>query len=586
MNIPMRSALVTSLAALALLGAMAATAKAQERPQSKVQKPAQTQPLSPDEFADVRARDTSEVDRCAGTDEHEDGVREAENRAYEHYERGQRLYEQGDYQAAIDEFVQAYCHRPSASVLKDIGQAYERLVDYERAVAYLERYILESPDGDDDKRRVQAARVQVLRNLYAKLRIATQPEGAKVTLLSEDGSAAATGFSSDNQEIRVRKGVYTVRIELAGYETLTDNIEVKIGQPYSYYYQLQPKKGSLQIVVVPSNARIFVNKSWVALGTYIEQVPIGNYDIHVEADGRLPKDQRVEVTEGNRTTVAVKLEELPRSGRTELIIASTTAGLVLGFGLGLYSEEEGEIAALTSVLGLGVGFSGSYLGIPRDIPVGTSSYIIGSTIIGGIQGNLIASQITCDSVYQEAANEYAEQGCHENAVEIATIAGMATGTLFSVATASRFRLNAGDAALINSGAQWGLASGILFWLVFNSDARLDEPLALGGMNLGLGIGALLAARADVSRAHVSLIDLSGVLGMLVGTSSAELIEDSFSERTPHFALLGMTLGLITGAYLTRNMDEPKVLRDINASFSTATTPEGRVVPTIGIGGRF
>src|SRR5262245_673212 len=62
--------------------------------------------------------------------------------AGEHYDRGEVLYVQGDYKGAVSEFVASYCLSPYYTVLKDIGQSYERSLEYERAVAYLERYVL------------------------------------------------------------------------------------------------------------------------------------------------------------------------------------------------------------------------------------------------------------------------------------------------------------------------------------------------------------------------------------------------------------------------------------------------------------
>ena len=44
----------------------------------------------------------------------------------EHYERGEQLYLQGDYKGAVRELVASYCTISFYSILKDIGQAYER----------------------------------------------------------------------------------------------------------------------------------------------------------------------------------------------------------------------------------------------------------------------------------------------------------------------------------------------------------------------------------------------------------------------------------------------------------------------------
>lgn len=524
-----------------------------------------------------RGAGTEEVDTCRrpeGLDE-----AEAETRAYEHYERGSNLYEQGDYRAAIDEFVLAYCHKPLASVLKDIAQSYERLVDYEKSVAYLERYILESPEDRNEDRRVQSARAQVLRNLPARVRIATEPPGASVTLTSKSGARGAHGFSNADEPLEIRKGTYVLTVSLPGHETVTETIEVKIGQPYSYYFRLEPKKGTLRVAAQPASARVFVGDRWVALGNYVDTLPIGKYTVSVEADDHLPEKREVEITGNDQVEVSVKLDKLPRSGRFDLLVAATVGGALMGSSVAsLFSTETRTLGGAVPV-GLGLGFGGAYLGVPDDIPVGTSSYVIGATVIGSLEGYLIASYLApCN----EDVTEESIEECKP--VIASSLAGSVSGLLFGAFTAGRFELDAGDAALINSGALWGIISGSLFYVAFGEDPTITEPLLFGGLNIGLVTGSILAQRAEVSRGHVALIDVSGFLGLLVGGAVADVADqdEGISERVPHFALVGMTVGLITGTYLTRNMDEPASLRMLSPNIGAARDTLGKSTMTMGV----
>src|SRR3954470_2801800 len=79
-----------------------------------------------------------EIDDCKPIDLGKDEIRK---QGFEHYERGETLYIQGDYEGAVRELVYGYCLVPYFTLLKDIGQAYERNLDYEKAIAYLERYV-------------------------------------------------------------------------------------------------------------------------------------------------------------------------------------------------------------------------------------------------------------------------------------------------------------------------------------------------------------------------------------------------------------------------------------------------------------
>lgn len=534
--------------------------------------------------------DTGHLDRGTRTDEVDDcrdqgvGQTEAEARAYEHYERGLNLYEQGDYRAAIDEFVLAYCHKASATVLKDIAQSFERMVDYEKAVAYLERYILESPEREQEERRVQSARAQVLRNLSARVRIATEPPGASVTLTSTSGARSAHGVANASEPLEIRQGTYVLTVDMAGYQSISETIHVNIGQPYSYYYRLEPRKGVLRVVVVPGNARIFVDKRLVAPGSYVEKLPIGTYEISAEADGYVSRKRTVEITDSDYVDVALELERMPRSGRRELLMAASLGGLFMSSGLASLFDGRESVVGLAVPLGLGLGLGAAYLGVPDDVTVGTSSYIIGATTIGTIQGALIASYATCEhKLNSDGIAEF--EGCDDNVRVASAMAGGVGGLALSLYTAPRLGLDAGDAALVNSGALWGAIGGSLFYAVFDEDARIFEPLVLGGLNLGILTGALMAQRVSISRGHVALIDVSGVLGMLVGSAVADVAdqEEGISERIPHGALAGMAVGLIAGTYLTRNMDETPALGAVSPTLGATTDAGGKSTMTIGVG---
>jgi hypothetical protein len=377
-----------------------------------------------------------------------------------------------------------------------------------------------------------------------------------------------------------------MRIELDGYEPITQRIDVKIGQPYSYYFRLEPKTGTVRVVADPSSARIFIDKRLVGIGTYSERLPLGLHAITIEADGRTPITRSVEVGDGLTSTVTIKLEKPPKSGRRELLIASSLTGAI--FGSATFASIFGNtpVASLGVLLGLGIGFGGGYWGIPTDVTVGRSSYIIGSTLIGAAEGATIAEFFACD---QDQSFDASDNDACLGIVGGATVAAGIGGLLVGAITADNARLDAGDAALVNSGAQWGTIGGLLFYAAFEGDRRLLSPLAFAGLNLGTISGALLARRLEVSRGHVALIDVAGLAGMVAGVALVDVVEPGGrSERLPHFALLGMTAGLITGAYLTRNMDEPASipLKSMEPSVGTASNIDGSRTPTWGLAGTF
>lgn len=541
-----------------------------------------------------RGSGIGEIEQCVrppGLDEHE-----AENRAADHYDRGIHLYEQGDYEAAIEEFVSAYCHKPYYRVLKDIAQSFERMVSYEKAVAYLQAYLRAIPAGEVEERRVQAARVEVLRRLPARVRVATMPPGATVTLRDARG-LQARARADDEKPIAIRKGRYVMTVEQDGYEPLSRTIDLEIGQPYSYYFQLEPRKGALRLVAVPANARIFIDKRWVAVGSYVADLPLGSYQVELEAEGFERAVRTVEITETEARTVSIELEPLPESGRVELISASALGGAFWGTTISFsIFKDEPLLSATGGALGLGVGLGSAYLGVPDDIEVGRSSYIIGSTLIGMLEGALLTNFIAQRLSLCEERQGNSESGtealtaCEGRIVTGAGLSGSVAGALFATLTASRFDLDAGDAAIINSGALWGSVAGGLLWSVFGQDSDVGALLGLTGLNLGLLASALVAERVDYSRSHVALIDLGGLGGLLLGGMTSLALANtvgSQDERTPHFALVGMGAGLVLSGYLTRDMDDPaRALPGLGPTLGRAVDASGRDTTIIGLGGGF
>jgi hypothetical protein len=408
-----------------------------------------------------------------------------------------------------------------------------------------------------------------------------------VTLTGETGTNAL-GTANEEDPIQVRKGTYEMRVEMPGYEPAATTIEVEIGQPYSYYFRLEPKKGTLRVTASPSSARIFVDDRLASIGQYVDELPIGKHRVTVEAPGRTPATREFEIGASRTTDLRIELAKPPRSGRKELIIASTLAGGVYGGGVftRLFGEKTTQ-ATLGAAVGFGLGFAGGYLGVPEGIRVGTSSFVIGTTLIAAAEGAAISAFFACDPE-ANAIGQYSAN-CDVDVLGGAALASAVGGMLLSSATASRFDLDAGDAAIINSGALWGTISGALFVAVFDTDGRLWAPLEFLGLNLGVASGVLLSRRLNVSRGHVALIDMSGLAGMVAGVALVNVIEPgSEGERLPHFALIGMTAGLISGTYLTRNMDDPKSvpMRKVQPQVGAATDAAGKNTMTFGLSASF
>jgi tetratricopeptide (TPR) repeat protein len=488
-----------------------------------------------------------EIDQCPEPPTSSEAVRRAA--AGEHYNRGDVLYVQGDYEGASSEFIAAYCLVPYYTVLKDIGQSYERLLNFEKAIAYFERYVAAvpndavrldacKPEPAKDKQNV-SSRILVLSALAARVRVTTHPGGARVTLTGEAG-LAARGLSGGDV-IEARAGNYELAVELEGFAPVRETVTLQVGQPYSYYFALTPLQGQLRVRTVPGDARIFIDHRLAGVGTYQQQMDRGKYRIDVEASEFQDDSREVEVVADESTEVTLKLRPKPSTGRGQLVAAAGVFGGFIGgstLGNALGSTEASAAGGLG---GAAIAVAGSYFGIPDDISAGRSSLIITTSLVGAAEGALAARLRTEDEVVVLTS------------ASLGLVVGGAAGALIS----SRVDLEPGQAALLNSGAVWGTVLGALFGQVFESDTRVESGLALVGLNAGVLTGALLARSQRVSRRHVALVDLAALAGTAIALTTQEILDaDSVTraERRAHFGIGGIAVGLIAGAYLTRNMD--------------------------------
>ncbi len=496
--------------------------------------------------------------------------------AREHYERGEILYVQGDYTGAVQEFTSSYCLFPYFSILKDIGQAYERQLDYQRAIAYLERYVLAVPndakpagvcdsDPQQDRKNV-AARVSVLAALPARINVTTQPEGAAIALVSETG-IAARGIAG-GKLIETRAGHYQMTATLEGYEPVTQEIDVEVGKPYGYYISLPRQKGTLSVVGVPDRSRIFVNNRLVGIGSITNDLVAGDYTVRVDAAGRVPVTRTVTVLPQKHNRIVVELPPTPETGRWQLLPAIAFAGGAGGLGLDTVTNTDGAF----TTAGLAVGLGAAYLVVPDDIPLGTSSLTVTGILGGAFAGGFAGASLSTST------NTIA-YGVAGGALGLGTV-----GYFFGRNT----KITSGDAALINSGVIWGSAAGGLFSSTFEGSSRLSSSIVLSGVTIGTITSALLTRNFELSRRHVQLIDLGGVLGVALGYSTATALagNSNVNQQTRnHFALAGMAVGILGSALLTRNLDDTRS-PNIAPELSSMLDSSGHRVTSLGFGVRF
>ncbi len=473
-----------------------------------------------------------------------------------------RAYNDGDYETAVREYKNAYEAKPHPSVLFNIGQAHERLVDYTQAVSYFERYLAEMGEAAPDRKAVEN-RVRALRSLPARVRVAAVPEDAVVTLHGQQDFQARPG-----ELVKVPAGHYEVRVSKDGFETAVDEVVAEFGQPYSFSFRLVPETGRVYVTVQPRSARIFVDSKLVAEGSYVDRLGVGLHMVRAEANGRPPAETPILIKSAGTVRVRLALEAPEPSGRRELVAAASVYGGLLSSGLATTIREDlKDRGGLVLGIGAGgalIGFAGSYLGTRSGVTVGTSSAVIGSGVWGLVGGALVADAAGKD---QDTVNA------------VGLISSIGTSTAAAIA-APAMDLSPGDAAVWNSGGLWGMTTGFLFAasVADDTDPGLSPRLTFSSLLGGLIGGAIIARTSEMSRAHVALIDLAGLAGVASGGALATALRESDTADNPNarttarFALAGLVIGIGSGIYLTRHYDED--------DSSVPVTTIARLVPMV------
>ena len=73
----------------------------------------------------------------------------AERAAKRHFDRGQKLFNLGKFDEALDEYQQAYDAKPIPDILFNIGQCHRNLNNYDAAIFSFKKYLKLAPDAEN-----------------------------------------------------------------------------------------------------------------------------------------------------------------------------------------------------------------------------------------------------------------------------------------------------------------------------------------------------------------------------------------------------------------------------------------------------
>jgi hypothetical protein len=143
--------------------------------------------------------------------------------AGDHYARGIELAGQGLYEAALEQFNDAYAASPHFAVLYNIGQAQMVLGRPLEAIEALSKYLRDGADQVPLSRREQVqAQIGVLESQLAELSITTDRPGAAIRVDGRD-----VGRTPLYQPIRLAAGTHTISASLADGSQVTRDMTLR-----------------------------------------------------------------------------------------------------------------------------------------------------------------------------------------------------------------------------------------------------------------------------------------------------------------------------------------------------------------------
>ncbi len=242
--------------------------------------------------------------------------------ARQHFENGVRLYQDGNYTAALVEFQAAFQIKPGAGSLQNIALCQKALFRYAAAASTLE--LLLSSYGEsltpDEQVDIRAARDE-LRGLTRKVRFRVSPTTAALRIDGEpiDGSALAQG-------LRLNVGEHRLVATAPGYALEERPIRVASGHETAHIeVVLKPIAGFVTIQTEERKAAIAIDGQARAYGDWSGPLDPGEHLLQIYQPGHETVEEPFEVEVGERKIIrasaggAIEESALTKSGERPIL---------------------------------------------------------------------------------------------------------------------------------------------------------------------------------------------------------------------------------------------------------------------------
>lgn len=331
---------------------------------------------------------------------------DATAQARSHYEMGLKLFDAREHEQALIEFSKANEIKPRPAALFMMAQCEYLAGRLKDASVHYQRYAAENPDGEFAE--LARDRVESIAKRLSTFVVNTVPEDVTVRISreGETGTVVASGQAPNN--FAIPRGRYRIDVTKQNYQGQTRLVDIDVGETKPLFFKLDPIPARLEIETTPPGATLYVNGNR-ARNPYRQDITPGHIEIFAEATDYQEKTVDLNLAPGERRLLTggsrLRLAYVQRSGRPELVVASSLLGGLVGAGAvvaGIGDSLENPNVAAVLLVG-GGGFSGAVAGAligsaltPRYIPDNQALYILGGMWIGtaeGLMGGVIVRQV-------------------------------------------------------------------------------------------------------------------------------------------------------------------------------------------------
>ncbi len=225
--------------------------------------------------------------------------------ARDHFRRGMRLYQDGNYSGALAEFQASYRLKPAGSTLQNIALCQKQLFRYAEAAESLSVLLLSGHSAEFDTRELEEVQrtLDELQQFIGTVDLQVTPDHAQVTV---DGRRLT--LIQRREPLRLSVGEYRIRAEAPGYAPLERVVRVSSGAASKLTLTLTAVKGFIDIQADNPDAEIAIDGKPVGSHRYSGPLEPGRHRVQVVQDGAPTFEEVVEVKLGETTTVRVGRE--------------------------------------------------------------------------------------------------------------------------------------------------------------------------------------------------------------------------------------------------------------------------------------